>query len=161
MPARRIPACRTNAASRSAVNINVSLTFPQEGDTLHSSVGILCYDKSSYCSIYQLRNEYCDNRYTILVDNNFLPVPQACQRSCGQCIPVQRLQDISTLFDHAAVTHEPMPSTTGKPAAQPDKCIDRRDDCVMQKAYGFCAILNEKYPDDCVKTCHPDCTSTL
>lgn len=38
-----------------------------------------------------------------------------------------------------------------------DKCIDRREDCLTQKAYGFCRILNEKYPEDCVKTCHPDC----
>lgn len=38
-----------------------------------------------------------------------------------------------------------------------EKCFDKRNDCSRQKAYGFCAILNEKYPNDCVKTCHPDC----
>jgi hypothetical protein len=51
-----------------------------------------------------------------------------------------------------------MSSTTKITDIQQAKCIDRRDDCSMQKAYGFCRILNEKYPDDCVKTCHPDCT---
>ncbi len=40
---------------------------------------------------------------------------------------------------------------------QEKKCFDKRDDCLMQKAYGFCRIFNEKYPDDCVRTCHPDC----
>ncbi|UJR15629.1 hypothetical protein I4U23_002566 [Adineta vaga] len=124
---------------------------------------ISCYDKSSYCSIYQLRNEYCDNRYTILVDNNFLPVPQACQRSCGQCISIQRLQDISSLFHHEELVDETntrLSTTTSKNLPQ-EKCIDRRDDCLMQKAYGFCRILNEKYPEDCVKTCHPDCINTV
>jgi hypothetical protein len=122
--------------------------------------GVSCYDKSSYCSIYQLRNEYCDNRYTILVDNNFLPVPQACQRSCGQCISVQRLKDISSLFTNSTTTIEEVnsnSSTTIKTNIQQEKCIDRRDDCLMQKDYGFCRILNEKYPDDCIKTCNPDC----
>ena len=37
-------------------------------------------------------------------------------------------------------------------------CVDQRDDCSMQKAYGFCRIFNEKYPDDCRKTCNPDCS---
>jgi hypothetical protein len=125
---------------------------------------VSCYDKSSYCSIYQLRNEYCDNRYTILVDDNFLPVPQACQRSCGQCIPVQRLKDISSLFTNSTLTQAL--KTTSIPTiitadTQQTKCVDRRDDCSMQKAYGFCRIFNEKYPDDCVKTCHPDCAHYL
>ncbi|CAF1091235.1 unnamed protein product [Adineta ricciae] len=125
---------------------------------------ISCYDKSSYCSIYQLRSEYCDNRYTILVDNNFLSVPQACQRSCGQCIPIQRLQDISTLFNQAELSDEiniTSSTTTAKEHRDREKCVDRRDDCSMQKAYGFCRIFNEKYPEDCVKTCHPDCTDTF
>ncbi|CAF4368844.1 unnamed protein product, partial [Rotaria magnacalcarata] len=30
-----------------------------------------------------------------------LPVPQACQRSCGKCIPVQRLKDISSLLHNS------------------------------------------------------------
>ncbi|CAF3778690.1 unnamed protein product [Adineta steineri] len=121
---------------------------------------ISCFDKSSYCSIYQLRNEYCDNRYTILVDNNFLSVPQACQRSCGQCLPVQRLKDISTLFHDEILADDKkiMITTTTITNIQQEKCIDRRDDCLMQKAYGFCRIFNEKYPDDCIKTCHPKCT---
>jgi hypothetical protein len=38
-----------------------------------------------------------------------------------------------------------------------DKCFDRRDDCSIQKAIGFCDFFNEKYPNDCVKTCHSDC----
>lgn len=123
-------------------------------------LGISCYDKSSYCSIYQLRNEYCDNRYTILVDDNFLPVPQACQRSCGQCIPVQRLKEIAPLFANSTSFEKnkssSMPSIIS--SSERSKCVDRRDDCSMQKAYGFCSIFNEKYPDDCVKTCHSDCT---
>ncbi|CAF4264971.1 unnamed protein product, partial [Rotaria sordida] len=120
---------------------------------------VSCYDKSSYCSIYQLRNEYCDNRYTILVDNDFLSVPQACQRSCGQCIPVQRLKDISSLFNSSILIEEnnKISDTTTIRNIQQEKCIDRRGDCLMQKAYGFCRIFNEKYPDDCIKTCHPDC----
>ncbi|CAF4553802.1 unnamed protein product [Rotaria sp. Silwood1] len=123
---------------------------------------VSCYDKSSYCSIYQLRNEYCDNRYTILVDNDFLSVPQACQRSCGQCIPVQRLKDISFLFNNSILIEENntiLSTPTIIRNIQQEKCMDRRDDCLMQKAYGFCRILNEKYPDDCVKTCHPDCAN--
>ncbi len=48
-------------------------------------------------------------------------------------------------------------STTIQTNIHQDKCIDKRDDCLMQKAYGFCEIFNEKYPDDCIKTCHPDC----
>lgn len=126
------------------------------------SSGISCYDKSSYCSIYQLRNEYCDNRYTILVDNNFLPVPQACRRACGQCIPVQRLRDVSILSGNGTSIEETdlqLSTTTTMPSRQQERCIDRRDDCLMQKAYGFCRILNDKYPDDCVKTCHPDCAT--
>ena len=39
------------------------------------------------------------------------------------------------------------------------QCIDIRDDCLLQKQYGFCRILNEKYPYDCMKTCHPSCVS--
>ena len=127
-----------------------------------TSLGISCYDQSSYCSIYQLRSEYCDNRYTILVDNNFLPVPQACRRSCGQCIPVQHLRDVSSLSGNATLMEDadsPSNTTTTAvvPSRQQEHCIDRRDDCAMQKAYGFCRILNDKYPEDCVKTCHPDC----
>lgn len=40
---------------------------------------------------------------------------------------------------------------------QEDQCFDRLDDCIQKKEYGFCAMLNEKYPNDCAKTCHPDC----
>jgi hypothetical protein len=128
------------------------------------SVGISCYDLSSYCSIYQLRNEYCDNRYTILVDNSFLSVPQACRRSCGQCIPVQRLKDIAGLSNNTQISTTrriQVSSSTMSNRHQQSVCIDRRDDCLMQKAYGFCRILDEKYPDDCKKTCHPDCTTTI
>ena len=122
--------------------------------------GVSCYDKSTYCSIYQLRNEYCDNRYTIRAGDEFLPVPQACRRSCGQCIAVERLNDVSSLFNNSKLIEETntISATTTIRNMQKEKCIDRRDDCLMQKAYGFCQILNEKYPDDCVKTCHPDCT---
>jgi hypothetical protein len=48
-------------------------------------------------------------------------------------------------------------SPTIRTNIQQTKCVDRREDCLMQKAYGFCGIFNEKYPEDCVKTCHPDC----
>ncbi len=41
-----------------------------------------------------------------------------------------------------------------------ETCFDNRDDCLMQKAYGFCDIFNEKYPYDCIKTCNPDCASS-
>ncbi|CAF5220497.1 unnamed protein product, partial [Rotaria magnacalcarata] len=44
-----------------------------------------CYDKSSFCSIYQNYTEYCDARYALLINNILLPVPEACQRSCKQC----------------------------------------------------------------------------
>ncbi|CAF4786385.1 unnamed protein product [Rotaria socialis] len=65
-----------------------------------------CYDKSSYCLRYQQHNEFCDNRYTIPIDNDLLPVPQACQRSCGKCIPVQRLKDISSLLHNSTSMEE-------------------------------------------------------
>ena len=122
--------------------------------------GISCYDLSTYCSIYQLRNEYCDERYTILVDGNFLPVPQACRRSCGQCIPVQRLKDVSVVLEDSTPIgkHHLSSTSVDNNNELQERCVDRRDDCLMQKAYGFCHILNEKYPDDCVKTCHSDCS---
>jgi len=89
-------------------------------------------------------------------------VPQACQRSCGQCIPVQRFKDISSLFKNSTNLQYDQQQHVSNPMRkinhnQLAKCIDKRDDCLMQKAYGFCRIFNEKYPDECMKTCHPDC----
>ncbi|CAM4742153.1 unnamed protein product [Rotaria magnacalcarata] len=134
-----------------------------------------CYDKSSFCSIYQNYTEYCDARYALLINNILLPVPEACQRSCKQCNSIDNsnssgrslteLDDDSDsivagkykyLIDNMEMTSI---STRTEVSSQEEKCFDRRDDCSIQKAYGFCAIFNEKYPDDCVKTCHPDCAS--
>jgi hypothetical protein len=132
-----------------------------------------CYDKSSFCSIYQNYTEYCDTRYTLLINNTLLPVPEACQLSCKQCNPIENsnfsgrslteLDDDSDsivtgkykyLIGNMQITSI---STQNEISSQEEKCFDSRDDCSIQKAYGFCAIFNEKYPDDCVKTCHPDC----
>lgn len=30
-----------------------------------------------------------------MINNVSLPVPEACQRSCGRCIPTQRLENIN------------------------------------------------------------------
>jgi hypothetical protein len=57
-------------------------------------IGIACYDKTTLCSVYQNFTQYCDNRYSLIVNNISLSVPQACTRSCGLCVPAQRLNDI-------------------------------------------------------------------
>ncbi|CAF3959121.1 unnamed protein product, partial [Rotaria sordida] len=132
---------------------------------------ISCYDKSNFCSMYQNLNQYCDNQYTLLINNIWLPVPEVCQRSCNQCIPVQKLNDRHLkLIEEQDYISENMTITLSSTTttatisklniifSQEDKCFDQRDDCSMQKACGFCVIFNEKYPNDCVKTCHPDCT---
>jgi hypothetical protein len=113
-------------------------------------------------------------------------VPQACQLSCGQC--AQRLSDVrissemnvsnSTWTDYdddyttestTSISSTTTTTTTTKRTtttselniifSRSENCFDQRDDCSMQKAYGFCEIYNEKYPDECVATCHPDCAS--
>ncbi|CAF4740393.1 unnamed protein product [Rotaria sp. Silwood1] len=128
---------------------------------------ISCYDKSSFCSIYQNHSEYCLNRYTILVDDTWLPVPEACRRSCNQCVPIKQSNDRRSL-DEQEYVPENMTTTLSSTMtieisrlniifSREEKCFDKRDDCLMQKACGFCVIFNEKYPNDCVKTCHPDC----
>jgi hypothetical protein len=54
---------------------------------------ISCYDRSTFCLTYQNLTVYCDNRYTLIINNVSVPVPDACQRSCGKCVPIQRLKD--------------------------------------------------------------------
>ena len=146
----------------------------------HSNVhrlGTSCYDQSTFCSVYQTLTVYCDNRYTLLVNNTFVPVLQACQRSCGQCTSGQRSNNTRALLgminaDGAWLeenyTTIAVTKATSTSQAMPGqelillrsrKCEDRRDDCALQKTYGFCDIFNEKYPLACTNTCHPDCAS--
>jgi hypothetical protein len=61
-------------------------------------LGTSCYDQSTFCSVYQTLTVYCDNRYTLLVNNTFVPVLQACQRSCGQCTSGQRSNNTRALL---------------------------------------------------------------
>ena len=138
-------------------------------------LGTSCYDRSTFCSVYQNSREYCDRRYTLNIDKALLPVPEACQLSCSQCAPVQNLNNILTfviadddnkpkLVESMDYPHKPTSSSTvtmlqpNEILPRKEKCFDRRDDCLRQKALGFCEMFNEKYPYDCTKTCHRDCT---
>jgi len=135
------------------------------------NIGISCYDKSTYCSNYQIHTEFCNNSYSLFINNTFLTVPDACQLSCGRCISVQRLNDINSSVEINAnnnliLKDEEEENYTNESTtilgrnmlfSRVDKCFDQRDDCLIQKACGFCGIFNEKYPYDCIKTCHPDC----
>ncbi|CAF4308491.1 unnamed protein product, partial [Rotaria magnacalcarata] len=104
----------------------------------------------SFCSIYQNYTEYCDARYALLINNILLPVPEACQRSCKQCNPIDNsnssgrslteLDDDSDsivtgkykyLIDNMEMTSI---STRTEVSSQEEKCFDRRDDCSIQKA---------------------------
>lgn len=143
-------------------------------------LGISCFDQSTFCSVYQTLIEYCDNRFTLLINNTFLPVLQACARSCGRCTSNQRSNSTRTLltandengilFDEDRATTTMAVGAASSPTSTinviigqsmifsgQEKCLDRRDDCQMQKTYGFCDTFNARYPYDCVKTCHPDC----
>ena len=137
-------------------------------------LGVACYDKSTFCSTYQTSSEYCNSRYSLLVNNTYLPVPDACQLSCNKCVNANRLSElpaISALRENEAgtviageLTPENTTTTTTIIAANMifsriEKCFDKRNDCLLQKQYGFCNIFNEKYPYDCTQTCHPDCAS--
>ena len=137
-------------------------------------LGTSCYDQSTFCSVYQTLTIYCDNRYTLLVNNTFTPVLQACQRSCGQCTSGQRSNNTRALAemrnDNVAWLEENhttiavTKATLTSPAQdsiflRSRKCEDRRDDCALQKTNGFCDLFNERYPLACTNTCHPDCAS--
>jgi hypothetical protein len=131
-----------------------------------SFIGISCYDQSTFCSTYQTHSEYCNNIYSILINNSYIPVLEACQRSCGQCVSVQNLTDVSSFVAMKNDGNNLVVGTEVEIVATPeqnmilsreDKCFDGRDDCSIQKAIGFCDIFNEKYPNACVKTCHSDC----
>lgn len=58
-------------------------------------IGISCYDQSTFCSAYQNRTEYCANSYSILINDSYLSVLEACQHSCGQCLPVRHVRAIN------------------------------------------------------------------
>lgn len=140
-------------------------------------LGTSCYDQSTFCSVYQTLTVYCDNRFTLLVNSTFLPVLQACQRSCGQCTSGQRSNNTRALRgmvnDDAAWLEEVSTTIAVTKATSTSQamlgqdlillrnrtCEDQRDDCALQKTYGFCDIFNEKYPLACTNTCHPDCVS--
>jgi len=61
------------------------------------NIGISCYDKSTFCTNYQNHIEFCDSIYSILINNTYLSVPDACPRSCGICVSPQRLDDNGNL----------------------------------------------------------------
>ena len=142
------------------------------------NIGVSCYDKSTFCTNYQNHTEFCDDLYTLLINNTYISVLDACPRSCGICISAQRLDDNRNLVLKVVAEEEEEDYTTESTTkssssttttttttffgqniilSRSEKCFDNRDDCLMQKAYGFCEIFNEKYPYDCIKTCHPDC----
>ncbi|CAF1213556.1 unnamed protein product [Adineta steineri] len=143
-----------------------------------------CYDKTTYCTMYQTHREYCDNRFTILVDKNYIPVLEACQRSCGQCGTTKNLNDINipitvnndndsdtATYDEQNYTTYITTTTSSSSSTTPyqnniifsrsERCYDDRNDCLMQQGYGFCNIFNEKYPNHCINTCNPQCASNL
>ncbi len=118
------------------------------------------------------------------MNNISLTVPQACRLSCSICSAPQRLSDINpsvksqddgipTVMEEEEYTTESTTTSSSSTTtttttttfeqniifSRSEKCFDKRDDCSMQKEYGFCEIFNEKYPYDCIKTCHPDCAS--
>ena len=110
------------------------------------------------------------------MNNTYLPVPDACLLSCNKCIPVQRADEMSPLAetqDDGNVTMMADEYTTESTTtttttiyieqnmifSRSNKCFNKRDDCLLQKQYGFCEIFNDKYPYDCRQTCHPDCAS--
>lgn len=144
-------------------------------------LGVSCYDRSTFCSAYQTSSEYCNSRFSLLVNGTHLPVPDACQLSCNRCAianrssempPALAMRDdaVATMIAEEFTTDSTTTTTTTSTStttpfrpniifSRIEKCFDKRDDCSLQKEYGFCTIFNEKYPDDCTQTCHPDCAS--
>ncbi len=113
------------------------------------------------------------------MNNTYLSVPEACALSCNKCASTQRVNEMNPLpeakddSDNTTTTtigeeYTTESTTSVEMQAMPglniifsrsEKCFDKRDDCLLQKQYGFCPILNEKYPYDCTQTCNPDCVS--
>ncbi len=122
--------------------------------------------------MYQTYSQYCDSRYSLLVNNTYLSVPNACPLSCNTCISVQRMNEMNpltdtkndgnaTMIEEEYITASTMTTNFQQNTifSRSEKCFDKRDDCLLQKQYGFCEIFNEKYPYDCTRTCNPDCIS--
>ncbi|CAF1005451.1 unnamed protein product [Adineta ricciae] len=139
---------------------------------------VSCYDKSTFCSIYQTNREYCSNLYALSVDNSSYSVLEMCPRSCGQCESTQKSNEQNTDIvvpsndtDSSDSTTTTTTTTTSSSTtttfglniifSRADKCVDRRHDCAEQKVLGFCEIWNAKYPDDCMNTCHPACNTHI
>ena len=112
------------------------------------------------------------------MNNTYLSVPDACALSCNKCVSTQRSNEMNSLpetnddTDNVTMiveeyTTESTTSIVVEPAmaglniifSRSVKCFDTRDDCLLQKQYGFCPIFNEKYPYDCAQTCNPNCAS--
>ncbi|CAF1055170.1 unnamed protein product, partial [Didymodactylos carnosus] len=134
-----------------------------------------CYDRSPYCATYKLRTEYCTNQYTMLISGSFIPVPVACQSSCGQCIQVQRYNEFvpsattnttPAMFQSNTSESATSSSTDSSSSSlsniiisRDNSCYDEKPDCPFKKQVFSCQWLDTYYPSHCAKTCNPACSS--